>query len=203
MATPTTTDEARYYDALILAGGEGRRMGGLDKGLQAWLGAPLYRHVLARLQAQALAPAHILISANRNAAVYGTAGHPVLPDLRPDHQGPLAGIEAGLLAAQSDWLLCVACDMPQLPADLAKRLFAAIPMNGLASYATTDEGPQPVCCLLHRDVLGSLQAALDANQGGVKRWLDTLSAGTAQFDDARAFSNYNTQAALQDPSNLP
>jgi molybdenum cofactor guanylyltransferase len=108
---------------LVLAGGEGRRMGGVDKGLQPWRGQPLATHVLQALQPQV---SRLMVSANRHHETYATFGHPVLAD--PDglaFAGPLAGMLAGLQAIPDDaWLLTAPCDSPLPPADLAARLFA-------------------------------------------------------------------------------
>ncbi|MFP4595882.1 molybdenum cofactor guanylyltransferase, partial [Ralstonia sp.] len=78
---------------LILAGGRGSRMGGVDKGLQVFQGAPMAMHTLMRLSPQV---GHVLINANRNLAAYESFGVPVVVDSMPDFAGPLAGILAGL-----------------------------------------------------------------------------------------------------------
>lgn len=83
------------YTALLLAGGQARRMGGVDKGLQTLHGQPLAAHVLASLAAQSQPPARCLISANRHLDAYAALGWPVLADAEPDYPGPLAGIAAG------------------------------------------------------------------------------------------------------------
>ena len=78
---------------LILAGGRGSRMGGVDKGLQAHLGMPLAMHALLRLAPQV---GQVMINANRNLSAYESMGAPVWPDALPDYPGPLAGFLAGL-----------------------------------------------------------------------------------------------------------
>ncbi|QNM95992.1 molybdenum cofactor guanylyltransferase MobA [Chitinimonas koreensis] len=185
------------YAALILAGGQGSRMDGRDKGLVEWQGRPLFRHALARLAAQTVAPAAVLLSANRNQAVYAEAGLPVLADLRAGFNGPLAGIEAGLRASPHDWLLCLPCDMPRLPATLAERLLAgAAATGGTAAHAVTADAPQPVCCLLRRELAADLAAWLDAGQGRVRGWLERVGAVPIHFDEADGFANFNTLAEL-------
>ena len=62
---------------LILSGGEGRRMGGVDKGLQHFQNQPLVQHVIERLSPQVDA---LWISANRNMSTYADFGHPVFSD---------------------------------------------------------------------------------------------------------------------------
>ena len=76
---------------MVLAGGRGSRMGGVDKGLQAFRGMPLAMHALFRLQAQV---GETMLNANRNLAAYESMGVPVWPDALPDYPGPLAGFLA-------------------------------------------------------------------------------------------------------------
>ncbi|MGB9128090.1 MAG: molybdenum cofactor guanylyltransferase, partial [Thiobacillus sp.] len=97
--------------AVILAGGQGQRMGGADKGLIGYRGRPLIEWALAALSPQV---GEILISANRNFETYAAYGHRVLPDTLPDFPGPLAGVLAALEAVNVDWLLVVPCDTPHL-----------------------------------------------------------------------------------------
>ena len=153
------------YDALILAGGKGSRMAGRDKGWVMWEGLPLVEHVLDRLARQ-------------------QAGFP----------GPLAGVEAGLMRCKRNWVLVVPCDTPLLPENLLAGLFAAATEQPgrLAAYATTADGPQPLCCLLHPSVSGSLSKLLDSGHGSVQSWLDQLGAIAVPFGDATAFRNFNS-----------
>ena len=112
--------------ALILAGGRGSRMGGVDKGLQLLEGRPLVAHVIERLAPQA---ASLLISANRNLDAYAALGHRVLADPPGlEFAGPLAGMLAGLEALPDDaWLLTAPCDCPRLPAWPSPRRRASTP----------------------------------------------------------------------------
>ena len=107
--------------ALVLAGGRGSRMGGVDKGLQGFRGLPLALHALQRLQPQV---GRVMISANRNLPAYEAFGVPVWPDGLADHAGPLAGFLTALEHCTTPWLLTVPCDSPRFPADLAARLAA-------------------------------------------------------------------------------
>jgi molybdopterin-guanine dinucleotide biosynthesis protein A len=123
---------------LVLAGGRGTRMGGVDKGLQSHLGLPLALHTLLRLQPQVGA---VMINANRNLAAYEAMGAPVWPDALPDYPGPLAGMLAGLEHCETPWLLTVPCDTPGFPHDLAARLAqAAAAQDADIAMAATREG---------------------------------------------------------------
>lgn len=116
---------------LVLAGGQGSRMGGVDKGLQLLDGQPLARLALQRLQPQVGA---LLLSANRHQGDYEALAAPfhapVLADGLAGYAGPLAGFLAGLAHCATPWLLTVPCDSPRLPADLARRLADAAAREG-------------------------------------------------------------------------
>ena len=114
--------ERTHITGLILAGGRGSRMGGVDKGLQNHLGLPMAMHALMRLAPQV---GEIMINANRNLGAYESMGVPVWPDSLPDYAGPLAGFLTGLERCETQWLLTVPCDTPLFPLDLAQRLAAA------------------------------------------------------------------------------
>ena len=183
------------YTALILAGGQGTRMGGRDKGWVLWQGKPLIEHVLSRIQAQTLTPSEVLISANRSVPDYALTGAQVVRDERPGFAGPLAGVEAGLLHAKSAWVLVVPCDMPCVPLDLAQRLFNSALNCGQGQHpwmVAVDGQPQPLCLAIPKARLSSLQAYLDAGGSRVKAWLDQQGVQIIAFKDALAFANINS-----------
>jgi len=179
--------------ALLLAGGRGSRMGGVDKGLQLLDGRPLAVHVAERLHPQA---DRVLISANRNLDAYAALGHDVLADPPGlEFAGPLAGMLAGLNALSPDaWLLTAPCDCPHLPPDLAERLLGAAEPHGLAFAQATRE--HPTHALLHARLREPLAAHLHGGGRAVLRWMRSLPHGVAQFDDEAAFANLNTLADL-------
>ena len=202
MSEPSQTEHKTVgasYDALILAGGRGSRLEGRDKGWVMHKGLPLIEHALACLAAQTPAPSRILISANRNIDAYIQTGHAVVTDERADFAGPLAGVEAGLMRCKKNNLLVIPCDTPLLPPDLFKRLEAALAENPstLAAYAVTDDGPQPLCCLLRPSAAGWLAKYLDEQHAAAIKWLDQLGACAVHFEDATAFSNFNTMEMFQ------
>ena len=184
--------ERTSVSGLILAGGAGSRMGGADKGWIDWQGAPLIEHVIARLTPQV---DRVSISANRNIE-RDAALAPVLPDLRPDLPGPLAGIEAGLRAAPSGHLLVVPCDVPRLPTDLAARLLAAVGDTRMPAFVTTPVREEPLFALLHTDLLPHLSATLDRDERRVLAWMRAIGAIAVQFDDPAPFANLNTPQSL-------
>ena len=184
---------------LILAGGRGSRMGGVDKGLQAHLGMPLAMHALLRLSPQV---GEVMINANRNLAAYESMGAPVWPDALPDYPGPLAGFLAGLEHCATPYLVTVPCDSPQFPEDLVARLAERLDMEGaeIAIAATREDGKlrlQPVFCLMNATVVESLIRFTGTGQRKIDAWTATLRHVAVEFDDARAFINANTVAELR------
>lgn len=187
------------YDALILAGGRGTRLGGKDKGWVMWSGLPLVEHALAALAKQAPPPARILISVNRNLDAYQQTGHVVVTDERADFQGPMAGIEAGLMRCKKNNLLVIPCDAPLLPEDLFEKLQQALTdqPEAVAAYSVTSEAAQPLCCLLKPSVAGSLGKQLDLGHGETLAWLESIKAIPVRFEQAALFTPFNTPEALK------
>ncbi len=180
---------------VILAGGLGRRMGGIDKGLQELRGRPMAHWVAERLAPQV---DELLINANQNAERYAAFGHRVVPDQIPDFAGPLAGLHAALSAATHALVATAPCDSPFLPADLIFRLFSALTTtNADLAVARTFDQPHPVFCLCRRAVLPHLTEFLAAGGRKIDRWYATLKVVEVAFDDeAEAFENINTQQDL-------
>ena len=178
---------------IVLAGGQGRRMGGVDKGLQLLHGKPMVAHVLARLAPQV---AEIIINANQNLDAYGGFGYRVVPDAIGGFAGPLAGLHAGLGAASRPLVLTVPCDSPFLPPDLFSRLKKELQENDLAVVRTADQ-PHPVFSLVRISVLDHLSKFLSAGGRKIDAWYSTLKVAEVPFDDeADAFRNINTREEL-------
>lgn len=181
---------------VVLAGGLGRRMGGVDKGLKPLRGRPMVEWVVERFAPQV---AEVLVNANQNLEVYGRLGHRVVPDDIGGFAGPLAGLHRALTEARHDLVATVPCDSPFLPADLVGRLHAALERDG-ADLAVARTGTQlhPVFCLCRRSVLPSLTAFLDSGGRKIDAWYSALRVIEVPFDDeADAFSNINTEAELK------
>lgn len=178
---------------VVLAGGLGRRMGGVDKGLQLLRGKPMVEHVLARLATQV---DEIVINANQNHEAYARFGNRVVPDAIAGYAGPLAGMHAGLGAASHPLVLTVPCDSPFLPADLRARLQRGLQDNDLA-VAKTGAQPHPVFSLVRASVRGHLERFLASGGRKIDAWYATLRVAEVSFDDeADAFRNINTREEL-------
>nr|WP_315428345.1 molybdenum cofactor guanylyltransferase MobA [uncultured Albidiferax sp.] len=188
---------------LVLAGGQGTRMGGLDKGLQHYRGQPLALHALQRLQPQV---GSLLLSANRHLDAYAAFGVPVWPDADNDFAGPLAGLLAGLSHCTTPYLASVPCDAPLFPTELVARLAAAQSAADadIAMASAPDAHgvlrTQPVFCLLRTSLQRSLAQFLAIGGRKVGLWTALHHCVTVPFtetQDTQAFFNANTLAELQ------
>ena len=180
---------------VVLAGGQGSRMGGVDKGLQAFRGKPMAAHAIERLAPQV---DELLINANRNPEAYARFGHRVIADEIEGFAGPLAGFERGLAHASGALVVTVPCDSPFLPADLVARLRQALDRDEAElAVAKTGNQAHPVFCLMRRSVHASLREFLSGGQRKIDRWYATLKMVEVAFDDeADAFLNINTREEL-------
>lgn len=187
---------------LILAGGRGSRMGGVDKGLQNHQGMPLALHAVMRLGPQV---GHLMINANRNLAAYESMGVPVWPDASDDFPGPLAGFLVGLERCETPYLVTVPCDSPLFPGDLVARLAAALVAQSadLAVAATREPDgsvqPHPVFCLMKAGLMESLVQFMATGRRRIDRWTAQQRAVEVLFEapgDAGAFFNANTVEEL-------
>ena len=181
---------------LVLAGGLGRRMGGVDKGLSLLGGEPLVEHIIRRLAPQV---GRLIINANQNHDIYAGFGYPVVGDRIEGHAGPLAGLEAGLAACTTPYLLTVPCDSPLLPADLVSRLAACLTAHKASiAVARTGEQLHPVFSLIRSDELPELQAFINAGGRRMEAGLRRLCWAPCPFDDCpEAFANINTPDELR------
>lgn len=180
---------------VVLAGGLGRRMGQIDKGLRLLRGRPLAAHVAERFAPQV---DELLINANQNIADYTALGYPVISDEIPDFAGPLAGLHAALSASRNPLVATAPCDSPFLPSDLINRLKNGL-INAGADIAIAQTGnqPHPVFCLCRQSLLPHLTAYLRSGQRKFELWYATLNALPVAFDDnPSAFENINTLEEL-------
>lgn len=189
----TRTPQFPIHDitAAILAGGRGARLGGADKGLEELSGRPLVAHIIAALKPQC---GTLLINANRNEPLYAVFGYPVVADDNGEFLGPLAGMLSVLRVAQTNYVLCVPCDAPLLPADLTARLWQALMDNqAQASVARSADGLQPVYALLDTALADHLHNYLNSGARKTADWLRAVTAAEADFSDCPSmFLNMNT-----------
>jgi len=189
------TQHSKLITGVILAGGQGRRMGSVDKGLKLLRGRPMVQWVLERFAPQV---DEVLINANQNLDAYARFGYRVIPDEIGGFAGPLAGLQRGLTEARYDLVATVPCDSPFLPHDLIARLYSAMRQHGAEiAVAKTGNQPHPVFCMCRKEVLPGLAAFLAGGGRKIDAWYAMLKVTEVPFDDeAAAFSNINTEAEL-------
>jgi molybdopterin-guanine dinucleotide biosynthesis protein A len=180
---------------VILAGGEGRRIGG-GKPFVTLGGRPLITHVIDRLAPQC---ARLAVNANGPADGFTTLGLPVIADGGQSGQGPLSGILAAMdwAAAQgASWVLTAPVDTPFLPMDLAQKLAAVHAPIVLAATADGVHGTCGLWDIVLRDRLA------DALAGGVRKvtaFTEAEGAVSVPFSDTdpHGFFNINSPDDLE------
>jgi molybdopterin-guanine dinucleotide biosynthesis protein A len=199
------TIDGAEITGVILAGGRGSRMGGVDKGLQNFNGVPLALHTLLRLSPQV---GEVMINANRNLAAYESFGVPVWPDTggMGEFSGPLAGFVTGLERCETPYMMTVPCDTPLFSDSMVARLAEALVREDadFAVVAAPEEDgelrAQPVFCLMRTDLLESLVVFTGGGGRKIDAWTAQHKTVLVPFnlpgDDPRAFYNANTLAEL-------
>jgi molybdenum cofactor guanylyltransferase len=186
-----------HITGLVLAGGRGNRMGGVDKGLQLFNGAPLALHAVQRLAPQV---GDVMVSANRNLPLYATMGVPVWPD-SSEGMGPLAGMLTGLTHCTTPYLATVPCDVPHFPHDLVQRLVTGLQnqkTNIAMAVTPNDMGQnmelktQPIFCLMKINVIEDLRHFLNTGQRKVEIWVNMQNHVHVVFERTEEFANANT-----------
>jgi len=183
--------------AVILAGGQGSRLGGQDKGLITYKNKRLIEHILASIEPQVKT---ILISANRNIDIYKSYGYPVIQDNLTDYQGPLAGLSATMAMATTDYIITMPCDGPLLSAEFVSRLMLSLQQQPQSIIAVAHDGQrlQPVYALIPVKLLNSLNNFLASGERKTALWYAQHHYIGCDFSDiAHVFANINTEQQRQ------
>ena len=171
---------------IILAGGEGKRVGGVDKGLLEYRGKPLIEHVIEKVSPQV---DDIVISANRNIKRYQLYSQKVISDESEQYLGPLAGINAALTHCQHDRVLIVACDIPSLPPDIIYRFLSKQPDTHVHIASTSHQ--LQLVMLIHKNLHDSIAHSLEEGQLRLMQWAISQKPEIVEFENGSAFKNFN------------
>lgn len=192
MDTYCISRDKSQITGLILSGGEGRRMGGQDKGLVLFNDVPLIQHAIVRLAPQVET---LLISANRNQDKYSALGIKILADTIPGYIGPLAGLHTGLAACQTEWLVAIPCDTPFFPLDLVAKMADTLANQSKASlsWARTPSGDHPVFVLIRKSLLPAVESYLLDGKRRVKDFVREVGGLPTHFEEESAFQNMNRE----------
>ncbi|WP_189576136.1 molybdenum cofactor guanylyltransferase MobA [Marinobacter zhanjiangensis] len=178
---------------LILAGGEGRRMGGVDKGLVDWHGRPLVARVL-----DALAPVvtAVWISANRSLEEYRLYSDHLISDSDGfQWQGPMAGLLAGLRAAAecgADAVLVSPCDTPNVTPELFRTLYDAYQDEpGVAVIVRSGDRLHPLHGVYPVSLVPELEKRLRAGNRKVMAFVEAAGARSVTIKSETLLDNIN------------
>ncbi|OZG73054.1 molybdenum cofactor guanylyltransferase [Hahella sp. CCB-MM4] len=180
---------------LILAGGEGSRAGGRDKGLLKWRGIPLASHIAEAMGATCQ---DILISCNRHLDEYSAITPHCFQDIDTSIKGPLAGLFTAWHYFPDSWFLISACDTPMLTMEYSRRMCSSLP-KGNAQVAWDGERRQYLHCLLRPESYPVLKEYLENGGKNVRGWLELLEPELVDFSDCpQLFTNINTLQQLDE-----
>ncbi len=182
--------------AVILAGGRGRRMGGLDKGLIEFDNKPIIEHIISAIAPQC---DDVIINANRNIELYSKYGYPVLTDSLDNFQGPLAGFSTALSHINTPLLLTLPCDAPDLPKDLTNRMLnTMMKEDSDITVAHDGERLQPVYALIKTSLAENLHEFLLSGNRKIDLWYAANKTSHVDFSDvSQLFQNINTPEQQQ------
>ncbi len=177
--------------AVILAGGQGRRMGGQDKGLIEFDGRLIIEILIEQLQNQQV---DILINANRNKSTYQSYGYPVVSDELGDFQGPLAGFASAMAVVKTKFILTLPCDSPVLAGEFVARFIESHKRENVPVCVAHDgDRLQPVYALIDTHLLDDLKLFLQSGDRKIDRWYARNEYAQVNFSDQKAmFENINT-----------
>ena len=190
------TNQQHKYSVCVLAGGEGRRFGGQDKGLVEYQGKPLIEHAI---EAFANYTDDLIISANRNLERYEDYGYLVASDLNEAYAGPLAGILAACTQSSNEWLFVVACDQPGINNTLASAMLKLAETKEPSLVITNDgKCDQPLPMLLHICLKSTLEDFLDAGDRKVGLWQSQQNPTVLKTERLKQARNINSPEDLLD-----
>lgn len=208
----TQLADKQQVSGLILAGGEGRRMAGQDKGLICLGDKPLVEFAIECMQSLV---DDLTISCNRNLELYQNYQLSCFADARSvqtddvnltselKFAGPMAGLAAGLAQAKHEWLLVMPCDTPLMTDSVMAQLLENIEPNCQA-IIFSHQGLQPLHGLYHKSMLPIFEKCLAENKNALQRLLRSLD--TIKIVDAKdckySFNNANDANELSEIENI-
>lgn len=189
--------DLKDIQAVVIAGGQARRMGGLFKGSVLFQNKPLLQWVVERLSAQGV---DIAINLHPRFQDYDFGDLPFFLDKSPFiGEGPLAGVRSALLEFPDQWLLTVPCDVPLLPMDYVDRMMQAVTKtDSRVVYVHDGKRSHPLFSLISPRVLSEMTDFLTAGNRKMLDWLNHIKASPVDFSDcAQNFINCNTYEQLR------
>ena len=186
-------------DLVILAGGQARRMNGLNKLLQKFDDQIQLIKIHQQLKSDV---AQVWINSHRDYSIY----QKIIPSIhcyQDDEQGflgPLMGMKSAWSHVQADYVLFVPCDVTYIPPKVILKLHLALAKNSLAEVAYVEMNGTALYpfCLVRRSSLASFTHHLEQKQRSLKHCFADLHAQVAHFTNhALFFHSINSPDELQ------
>jgi molybdopterin-guanine dinucleotide biosynthesis protein A len=194
---PTEVTQAPAWSALLMAGGESRRMG-RDKAMLVVGGEPLWRRQVRTLRK---AGASEIIVARAGRASFDEPGLITVPDAAPGC-GPLAGLVAGLRQAKMRWILALAVDLPLMPAAFLREIITQAEWDGCGVVPVIDGRFEPLAAVYVNGCLALAEESMASPERSMQRLVQgCVTAGVMRSFEVRAherafFRNANTPEDL-------
>ncbi|EPJ56274.1 MAG: hypothetical protein OFPI_00640 [Osedax symbiont Rs2] len=185
------------FSAVVLAGGQGSRMGGLDKGIVQYRERKMIEWTLDVIKPLV---SQLLISCNRNLSDYMPLADSVVCDRIAGSLGPLAGIHAAMESAASTTLLVLPCDTPLISGSIIERILQSAADNPDAIVVLAeDEFLHPLHAAIPVALKQSLEDYLIDGGRAVRKWYYQHNVVKLQVSaqESALLVNINTTEELQ------
>ena len=185
--------------AIILAGGKSSRMG-TDKALIEFQGVPLLQRTVMLVQTVAK-PIYIVTPwIERYQSMVPPDCH-LLRENQPSGEphGPLVGFAQGLAQIKADWVLLLACDLPNLTAAEITRWVNDLPKvspEAIAYLPPHPKGWEPLCGFYRSSCLNALERFIASGGRSFQQWLNHQCVEALLVNDPNVLFNCNTPADL-------
>ncbi|ATZ64429.1 molybdenum cofactor guanylyltransferase [Acinetobacter bereziniae] len=186
-------------DLVILAGGQARRMNGINKLLQKFDDQIQLLKIHQQLKHQV---AQVWVNSHRDYSIY----QKLIPNIycyQDDERGflgPLMGMKSAWSYVKSDYVLFVPCDVTFVPVQVVEKLHRALARVPLAEVAYVEINGKALYpfCLLKRSSFAMIRTHFDQGQRSLKQCFSDLHAQKAAFENhALFFHSINSLDELQ------
>ncbi|NUF15449.1 molybdenum cofactor guanylyltransferase [Acinetobacter lactucae] len=175
-------------DLVILAGGQARRMNGLNKLLQQFDGEPQLLKIHQKLRSSV---SEVWVNSHRDYSIYQS----IVPDIRCYQDdvggflGPLMGMKSAWSNVEADYILFIPCDVTYIPTQVVAKLHGALRKNkqAQAAYVSINGDVLYPFCLLKRESLITITKQIEKQRLSLKECFKLLHAQTAIFQKQNLF----------------
>lgn len=187
-----TTEKFQNSNAVILAGGEGRRMKSDKKFLQVKKGILIERVVLQVTEFFD----NVYISVSKNSD-FKLPGFKIVRDIIPG-RGPLMGIISGLTESDKNINFVIAADIPEVNLEFIKKLYSytqdfdiVVPVSGKDKY-------EPLFAFYNKTIINEIRSLIDSGTNKIIPLFFRCKTKFIQMDDTGWYKNLNTPEDYED-----